>query len=177
MDIQFAYNLERMLYYVTNENTSLVSDIMQQVERQYQYCSDAHGVTLDPAIVQAIQEVFLSCAVTDEQTLETMKTFYEQHHFLLCPHSAISVYGALHPFAKRLETETLICVLTAHPAKFESSVVKALGDQVSVKNDKVVQMMQLPHKYKWLRINSTDPSVWRREWKETIKQDVEAVQT
>ena len=174
MDIQFAYNLERMLYYVTNQNTEKVADIMNKVEQQYQYSSDAQGVTLEHEIVSDIQKVFCSFAVNDEQTLSTIKTFYESHHFLLCPHSAISVYGALHPFANIAKEELAVCVLTAHPAKFESAIVKAIG-HVPTTNEKVQAMKLLPHKFKWLRISSSDAAVWRKEWKDSIISDVESV--
>ena len=176
MDIQFAYNLERMLYYVTGQNTVLVADIMTKVERQYQYSQDAEGVLLEPWLVADIQKVFTSSAVTDEQTLSTIKLFYDKYNFVLCPHSAIAVYGALFPFSHLAKDELLVCVLTAHPAKFESAIKKALGT-LPATNEKVEMMKKIEPKFKWLRITSEDATVWRQEWKEVIIRDVEEVGT
>lgn len=174
MDIQFAYNLERMLYYVTGQNAELVDDIMTKVERQYQYSQDAEGVLLEPWLVTEMQKVFTSSAVTDEQTLSTIKLFYEKYNFLLCPHSAISVYGALFPFSSLSKEEILVCVLTAHPAKFETAIQKSLGFIPSTV-EKVEMMKKIEPKFKWLRISSEDASVWRQEWRDTIIRDVEEV--
>ena len=42
MDIQFAYNLERMLYY-TSDSTHTVKDIMLAVDDQFNFKSNAIG--------------------------------------------------------------------------------------------------------------------------------------
>lgn len=176
MDIQFAYNLERMLFYVTGQDTGAVSAIMEQLEKQYKYSDGANGVMLDKALVDKIQEVFSSVAVSDEDTLSTIKSFYGQHQFVLCPHSAIGVHAALVPFKESLRATTSICVLTAHPAKFESAVVKSLGC-MPVKCAKVDELRSLGQKFQWLRIGSVDQATWRQEWIEKIKSDVANIST
>jgi hypothetical protein len=39
MDIQFAYNLERMLFYTCNENAEIVRPIMEEVEKMFRWGS------------------------------------------------------------------------------------------------------------------------------------------
>ncbi len=174
MDIQFAYNLERMLFYVTGQDTHAVSMIMDELEKQYSYIDGAQGVILDGGIVEKIQSIFLSTSVTDVDTLETIRSFHELHGFLLCPHSAIGVFAALGPFHELCKMETNVCVLTAHPAKFESSIVKALG-YMPIANDKVATLRSYNHKFEWLRIPDLDQSTWRFEWIAKLKSVIAEV--
>lgn len=117
MDIQFAYNLERMLYYISNEDCSQVKEIMLSVDQQFSYVPGAKGVKLKQHIIHNMQQIFSTISVNNEDTLATMKKFNEDHGFLLCPHSAISVFAAQTKFASLARDEPLVCVLTAHPAK------------------------------------------------------------
>jgi hypothetical protein len=87
------------------------------------------------------------------------------HQF--CPNAE----GAIH--AKNTIAEDLkpaICVLTAHPAKFEAAVLEACGT-VPADTPAVHALKQLPRdKFKSLRKSS--PS-WRQEWINELKTDVE----
>ena len=85
MDIQFAYNLERCIYYLSGENPSIVRDVMASVDRQFAYESGATGAQLDPNTLASIQEVFGAIAVSDDDTKTTMRLFQEEHNFTLCP--------------------------------------------------------------------------------------------
>ena len=170
MDIQFAYNLERMLYYVCNENSSIVKEIMIQLEKQYNYEENALGIQLDPLIVHKIQQIFLSISVSDENTLNTMKSFYEINNILLCPHSAIGIYAAtnIFPYLTQNKNETLICVLTAHPAKFEETVHKATGKSVELPKA-LENLKSSKHRYECLEKNNNN---WRNEWINKLKLDI-----
>ena len=81
MDIQFAYNLERMLYYICNENSSIISELMHRVEQQFLNSSSSVGVQLDPFLLERIQHVFLSYSVSNEDTLKCMKELYHQDKY------------------------------------------------------------------------------------------------
>jgi threonine synthase len=117
MDIQFAYNVERMLYYMCNENPIALKGIMDQVDRQFSYLPGATGAHLDPLLVRRIQETFSAVSVSDADTLSTMRDFKLKYHFSLCPHSAIAVHAALTTFKEAARADPMVCVLTAHPAK------------------------------------------------------------
>ena len=54
------------------------------------------GVQLDPRLLARMQEVFLSVSVSDRETLETIKTVYDNNRYTLCPHSATAVYALDH---------------------------------------------------------------------------------
>jgi len=131
MDIQFAYNLERMLYYINGEDSSKLVPVMAEVEKQYRYEDNASGAALPQEMVSKIQEVFSSVVVSDFDTLETIKRVYlsTRGEVLLCPHSAIAVHAGQKEFAylqHERDDMKVVCVLTAHPCKFEDCVRRAL---------------------------------------------------
>lgn len=171
MDIQFAYNLERMLYFVCNENPDVVRPYMEAVERQYSYIPGAAGAKLDSIILARIQAIFSSYSVSDAQTLEAMANAAEAHNIILCPHSATAVFAALHPFRALIAGTPTVCVLTAHPAKFEETVRKAIGRDPEFPAA-ITALRSMPHKFKCLEKASTDSTEWRRQWIATLKADV-----
>lgn len=183
MDIQFAYNLERMLYYVCNENPEVVRPIMEQAEAHFanmmssaDSAPSAAGVQLDGLIVSRMHEHFVSCSVSDAETLQTMKEMNDQHGILLCPHSAIGVNAATHRFVDMCQNNSVpsVCVLTAHPVKFESTVLEAT--QRSPELPESVQLMKtLPHKFKELKRKCGEDQSWRVQWITTLKNDIAAV--
>ena len=172
MDIQFAYNLERMLYFICNENPEVVAPYMQAVERQYSFIPGAVGAKLDSIVLQRIHEVFSSCSVSDADTLATIASVANEHGVVLCPHSAIAVYAGMHTFKDLTDKSTAtVCVLTAHPAKFEETIRKAIGRD-PVFPASVSAMKSMPQKFKSLIKASEDSATWRKDWISTLKTDI-----
>eukprot|EP01031_Cornospumella_fuschlensis_P030612 gene30612-36988_t len=168
MDIQFAYNLERMLYFICDQDCVRVFEIMGGLEQQFLCKEGATGTQLPSDVLNKIQAVFDSRAVTDAETLATIRSIDEQYGIELCPHSAVGVTCALQVAAESGRRNPLISVLTAHPAKFESSIEKAL--QRKPKFPKQVEDLRtLPHRFKSLEKTH---AAWRQEWIETLKRDV-----
>ncbi len=60
MDIQFAYNLERMIYYMANQNPLVVRTIMQNMELQYTLVGDAPKLFLDSTLLNRIKHVMFA---------------------------------------------------------------------------------------------------------------------
>ena len=177
MDIQFAYNLERLLYYASGEDAGVVRDVMANVEKQYRFQSDATGAQLNPDLLSTIHRTFSSISVSDNLTLETIQQVYSSAGVVLCPHSAISVYAGLHPFQYLTEQSKVICVLTANPVKFASTVTKAIGEECWGKlpyPEKIARLEMLPKRFEWLRKSAQS---WRDEWISVIKQAVITVNT
>jgi threonine synthase len=172
MDIQFAYNLERMLYFVSGQDTTFTASVMTQVDKQFEFADSAQPVQLDSFILAKIQSIFSSVSVSDMDTLATMHEFYQEHNKLLCPHSAIGVFAARNSFRQYVDKSVSVCVLTAHPLKFESAVKKALG-RMPIVSDKVENMKLSPQSFQWLRIPANySEARWRQTWIDQIKSDV-----
>lgn len=182
MDIQFAYNLERMLYFICNENPDVVRPYMEAVERQFSYIPGAVGAKLDSIVLARIQEIFTSYSVSDAETLQTIAEVDKEHGIVLCPHSATAVYAALHPFRGQLRGPVTaaaaafaptVCVLTAHPSKFEETVRRAIGRDPEFPSA-VTALRALPHRFQTLDKTSPDAAVWRKQWIDKLRADIES---
>jgi threonine synthase len=66
----------------------------------------------------------MAVSINTEQTLAAIKHAYEQHGYVLDPHSAVG-YAAAGIFAQKVDTP-IVCVATAHPAKFPDAVQQAV---------------------------------------------------
>lgn len=170
MDIQFAYNLERMLYYICNQNPVAIKTIMTAIDRQFAFIEGSQGVTLDPIVLNKIKDIFVSCSVSDERTLETISSVRSSASIELCPHSAIGVYAARELFAPLTSQFPTFCVLTANASKFEETFKKATEHSPHLRED-VVEMRLLPVKFSKLEKTSSDSS-WREKWIGQLKSDI-----
>jgi threonine synthase len=172
MDIQFAYNIERMLYLVSGGDCALAARYMCAAQQR-------RPERLPPWLLRRVQDVFASAAVSDAQTRETMRAVHERTGFTLDPHSATAVFAAslqavkasLHlrgpPGAK------VVCVLTAHPAKFESACEEA-GVPVAI-HPAVEALRARPRAYEWLRAPPEEGGDKLAAWAAAVKAKVERV--
>jgi threonine synthase len=68
---------------------------------------------------------FASAAVSEEQTVATIREIYERSGYILDPHTAVGVAAA-----RTVGAADAICLATAHPAKFGEAVTGAIGRSV-----------------------------------------------
>ncbi|MCS7195465.1 MAG: threonine synthase [Meiothermus sp.] len=66
-------------------------------------------------------------AVDDGTTLARMRTTYEQHGYLACPHTAVGLEAALRYREATGDPTPIVALSTAHPSKFPDAVGRALG--------------------------------------------------
>ena len=126
---------------------------------------------LDEVLLEKIQAFFSSCSVTDEETLQTIRDVKEGHGFALCPHSAVGVCAATKHFAELSSRSPMICVLTAHPSKFDEAYTRATSLPPPQHPRYPVDVLHtLPTRYEWLRKGSG--SHWRSDWINTLKSSV-----
>lgn len=117
MDIQNASNLERYLFYLFNEDSGRLASAMQQL-------AETGRLSFADEQIVEIHETFLSTSVDNDQTLATIRDFHNATGYVLDPHTATGVKagkdlsGGEYP---------VICLATAHPAKFPDAVNQAIG--------------------------------------------------
>ena len=116
MDIQAASNFERYLYYHVGGDSQKVRGLMGEFARSGRICLGEAGTPPDA--------LFRAGAADTSRTLATIRAFYEGHHYLLDPHTAAGVAVGLQ---NRERDVPLICLATAHPAKFGDVIQRALG--------------------------------------------------
>jgi threonine synthase len=117
MDIQVASNFERYLYFLYNEDPSRVRDAIEEF-------SKTGRLNFSPEERSIVTSDFLSQSVDRQETLETISSFHRETGYLLDPHTAVGVKAAQDHRDCNLP---LICLATAHPAKFEEAVITATG--------------------------------------------------
>jgi len=108
MDICVSSNFERYLYHLADEDSSKLLSWMNTFE-------STGKLTVDGDLLAQAQSDFLSARADTEKTLHTIQTYYNDHEYMLCPHSAIGV-DSIHQL-NLVDTDT-VCLATAHFAKF-----------------------------------------------------------
>jgi threonine synthase len=116
MDIQVASNFERYLFHKLGGDSGKLNDLMNGFARTGSLSVPAGSGGVDPA--------FLAGAATEQQVQATIAEFWDKHHYLLDPHTAVGVSVAMRAPADRLP---VICLATAHPAKFPDAIRQATG--------------------------------------------------
>lgn len=113
MDIQIASNFERYLYYLAGEDPAQVRALFAQMGRtgRMQITDEQH---------EAVTGDFDAAAVSDSQVLEQIRKTYERDGYILDPHTAVGVRAAA-------DRTGVVCLATAHPAKFGDAVREAVG--------------------------------------------------
>jgi threonine synthase len=116
MDIQVASNFERYLYYLHDGDTVRVLDTMNRFKKDGKICFEGE-------LLNRIQEDFIAATVDDRATLEQISAFYRKTGYILDPHTAVGVAAAL-----KVGADTpIVCLATAHPAKFPEAITKAIS--------------------------------------------------
>jgi threonine synthase len=117
MDIQLASNFERYLFYLYGGLSSRVSDAMTEL-------AVSGKLSFSDAEREQVAKDFLGYTVNDQMTLETIRQFHEKTGYILDPHTAVGVRAA-----KDLSDGEIpvVCLATAHPAKFGDAVREAIG--------------------------------------------------
>ncbi len=121
IDIVVPYNFWRFLYFSADCNGAQISHWMDEFSRLGE-------IELDPKTAGRIQQGFASISISDEKTSETIRqTFNQNDHYLLDPHSAVAVAAADQLKDTFPEDCKIICLATAHPAKFPQITKSCLG--------------------------------------------------
>ncbi|MEZ5183903.1 MAG: threonine synthase [Acidimicrobiales bacterium] len=118
MDIQVSSNAERLLFELYDRNPSLLADRMAEFR-------DEGRVDTGSTRLATVTEVFDGAAFDDEATRAEIRRTFEATGVVLDPHSAVGVAAAR--AARRAPEVPMVCLATAHPAKFPDAVEQAIG--------------------------------------------------
>jgi threonine synthase len=117
MDIQVASNFERYLYYLAGEDAATLKRWMADFK--------ATGSLATPG---AAHGCFEAGRGDTAMTLSAIREYWDRYHYLLDPHTAVGVaVGSQHLDA----AAPMICLATAHPAKFGEAIVRATGQALA----------------------------------------------
>jgi len=118
MDIQVSSNAERLLFELYERNPLLLADRMAEFK-------DEGRVETGDTRLASVTEVFDGASFDDDQTRAEIRRTYEATGQILDPHTAVGVAAAR--AARRDPDVPMICLATAHPAKFPDAVEQAIG--------------------------------------------------
>ena len=120
MDISKASNFERFLYDLLWRDPAAVRELMRKVDHE-----GGFDVSECPDVWKRMPAFgFVSGCSTHADRIATIRAVWEKYHVEIDPHTADGVKVAL---ANREYGTQVICLETALPAKFEASMVEALG--------------------------------------------------
>jgi threonine synthase len=118
MDIQISSNFERYLYFLSNQSSEQLSSWMASFHESGQ-------LTIEGLLLEKAQKEMSTARVDSKETLEIIRRIYEENDYLLDPHTAVGVMAA----EKCQLTGSVVCLATAHPAKFGNAVTQAIGKE------------------------------------------------
>ena len=118
MDIQISSNFERYLFEALGRDSEKLRSIMELFAARGRV--DIEGV-LDQGEFQAFR-------ADDEETLTTIKHIHEKTGYVLDPHTAVGMSGAL-KLASEDKDSAIISLACAHPAKFPDAVERAIHER------------------------------------------------
>ncbi len=119
MDIQVSSNFERLLFEFLGRDGTAVRNILGRFREE--------GAAEVPAeILESIRGDFVADSLGDEDVAAVIDRVNDDHGVLLDPHSAVG-FGVAERFASSGDDAPMVCLATAHPAKFPDAVFDASG--------------------------------------------------
>ena len=115
MDIMVSSNFERMLFELYGRDGSQIRQLMDDFK--------SGSMKLDDAALASARELFSSYRLSDDEMIAVVRDVFEHCEYLLDPHTAIGVQAARK--TRRNTSTPMICLATAHPAKFPEAAQKA----------------------------------------------------
>jgi len=118
MDIQVASNFERFLFALLGHDAAKTAEVMRTF-------STTGRADLSALRDHEMMHLFCSDKADTAETSLTIREIKQSEDYLLDPHTAVGV-----AVGNRLRNEDpLICLATAHPAKFVDAIVEAIGEE------------------------------------------------
>jgi threonine synthase len=135
MDIQVSSNFERVLFEETGRDVARVAGWMDELRRTGRF-------QLDATTLARLRARFDAAAVSDAETLATIRAAWERHGLLLDPHTAVGLAAA----ARTRRGAPQVVLATAHAAKFPDAVRAATG-QTPPLPPHLADLMTRPERY------------------------------
>ncbi|MCV6626279.1 MAG: threonine synthase [Cellvibrionaceae bacterium] len=116
MDIMVSSNFERLLFDLYGRDGAEIQRLMDEFK--------SGSMSLSETALSQARELFSSFRLDDKGMIKVIEDVYESSEYLLDPHTAIGIAAAR---AERRRSDIpMICLATAHPAKFPEAVEKAV---------------------------------------------------
>jgi len=118
MDIQVSSNFERLLFEMSGRDADLVRSQMDTLQQ-------SGAFTLEPAQHDALRALFAAARADEAQTLNAIRVMHNATGYIPDPHTAVGLHAAC--LCRGDDSIPMICLATAHPAKFPDAIREAIG--------------------------------------------------
>jgi threonine synthase len=118
MDIQVPSNFERLLLEACNRDAKQVSGLMSRLAKSGKFKLPAQALA-------TLRHQFDSVRTNEQATRETIASTFGATGLLVDPHTAVGIAAA--GVRHSGPDEIMICLSTAHPAKFSDAIELATG--------------------------------------------------
>jgi threonine synthase len=143
MDIMVSSNFERMLFDLYDRDGDKIRGLMEDFK--------SGAMHLDESALSKARELFSSYKVDDDVMLEVIRDVFERTEYLMDPHTAIGLKAARE--TRRRQDIPMVCLATAHPAKFPEAVRKAGQDNDPALPHHMADLFQREERYEVLANN------------------------
>ena len=124
MDIQISSNFERQLFESAGRDSDIISNMFNQFSKEGAY-------KFDKNILEDLQSIYSSTAVSDGKTLGTIKQVKNKFNYLADPHTSTG----LHVLLDKHNDQPWVSLACAHPAKFGKAIKEATGEEPRLPKD------------------------------------------
>lgn len=127
MDILVSSNLERLLFYLYDEDSSAVSELMEQLAGKGAYM-------INDCVKKKLVD-FYGYYASEEDTAEAIKKVYKNDRYVIDTHTAVA-FSAYEKYRKQKcgKCAKTVIVSTASPYKFTADVMKSIDPGYSELN-------------------------------------------
>ena len=131
MDILISSNLERLLYHLSENNSSYISELMNSLNSTGIY-------SVQESIKSKINKIFFESYATDLETTTNIKNVYEKYNYLLDPHTSVAYIGTKKLNDKNRKT---IILSTASPYKFTKDVYESIFEKTEKNEFEIMNLL------------------------------------
>jgi threonine synthase len=132
MDIQVSSNHERMLFELSGRDGARTAEWLTRFRQL-----GAAEVPVDP--------VFAAASLDDDATLAEIRDLHDRTGYLADPHTAVGI-GAARAVGLVRGDVPVVCLATAHPAKFPDAVERATGVRPALPHH-LADLLDRPERY------------------------------
>ena len=136
MDILISSNLERLLYALSDNDDTKVSQWMKELNEDGHY-------DVGTELSDKIKAAFWAGWSNEDETLKTIELMYEEDNYLLDTHTAVAVDVYDKYVITTGDLTPSVVVSTASPFKFNNSVCKALFEEDKIEGKSEFELINL----------------------------------
>ncbi len=120
MDILISSNLERLLYHLSEDDDTYMTDCMTALNESGRY-------EVKPEVLNKLKELFVGGHCDDENTKQTIRSLFDSYTYVADTHTAVA-YKVYQDYVAKTKDETVTVIAsTANAYKFPSSVYEAVS--------------------------------------------------